>query len=158
MLSPRVAPPVFGLGLLEAVDEREILSRADENDADGDGISGRPNYAWNVVENKKTLGRFGWKAANPSLLQQSAGAYNEDMGITSFVFPKESSWSQSHMMGSLMSTKISDSLLQSVAFYIRTLAVPARRAADQAEVLAGKKIFTELKCVACHTPRMRTKV
>src|SRR6185503_14283036 len=87
MMSPRIAPPVFGLGLLEAIDEADILALADVDDMDDDGISGKPNYAWNVVEGKKTLGRFGWKAANPSLLQQSAGAYNEDIGITSFVFP-----------------------------------------------------------------------
>lgn len=88
MLSPRMAPPVFGLGLLEAVDESEIIKYADENDANGDGISGKPNYVWNVIKGTHTLGRFGWKANNPTVLQQTAGAYNEDMGITSYVFRK----------------------------------------------------------------------
>jgi CxxC motif-containing protein (DUF1111 family) len=158
MLSPRVAPPVFGLGLLEAIDEAEILANADVNDLDGDGISGKPNYVWNITENRKTLGRFGWKANNPSLLQQTAGAYSEDMGITSYVLPKENSWNQSQYDGLEDEYEISDSLLHAVAFYIRTLAVPARRNADQADVLAGKKIFVDAKCAACHTPRMRTGV
>jgi CxxC motif-containing protein (DUF1111 family) len=158
MISPRVAPPVFGLGLLEAIDEEDILSNADVNDSNGDGISGKPNYVWNVVENKKTLGRFGWKANNPTILQQTAGAYNEDMGITSFVIPLENSLDQSQYDGLNDEYEISDSLLQSVAFYIRTLAVPARRNADHSDVLTGKKIFTEAKCSACHVAVARTKV
>ena len=158
MISPRVAPPVFGLGLLEAIDEADIIAFADVEDLNGDGISGKPNYGWNVVEGKKTLGRFGWKAANPSLLQQSAGAYNEDMGITSFVFPKESSNNQPQYDGREDKYEVSDSILHAVEFYIRTLAVPARRNADEAEVLAGKKIFVDAKCSSCHKPQTRTKV
>ncbi len=158
MISPRVAPPVFGLGLLQAIDEADIVALADVDDLNGDDISGKPNYAWNVVEGKKTLGRFGWKAANPSILQQTAGAYNEDMGITSFVFPNESSYDQSQYDGLGDEYEISDSLLHAVEFYIRTLAVPARRNADNTTVLHGKQLFADAKCAACHTPRMRTKV
>ena len=157
MLSPRIAPPVFGLGLLQAVAESDILARVDENDANGDGISGKANYVWNVEAGKKTLGRFGWKANNPTVLQQSAGAYNEDMGITSFLFPEENSWDQSQYDGLLDEYEVSDSLLHSVEFYIRTLAVPARRAADDAQVRGGKKIFAAAKCDACHVPRLRTQ-
>lgn len=158
MLSPRVAPPVFGLGLLEAVDESSILALADVEDANGDGISGKPNYTWNVAEGKKTLGRFGWKAAAPSLIQQTAGAYNEDMGITSFVFPKESSQGQTQYDNRNDEYEVSDSVLHAVAFYIRTLAVPARRNADDAIVLKGKHIFHQAKCASCHVPRLQTKV
>ncbi|MCG8623999.1 MAG: thiol oxidoreductase, partial [Proteobacteria bacterium] len=74
-VSPRVAPAVFGLGLLEAIPESAILAYADEADADGDGISGKPNYVWDVVQQRYTLGRFGWKANQPTLLQQVAAAY-----------------------------------------------------------------------------------
>jgi CxxC motif-containing protein (DUF1111 family) len=155
MMSPRVAPPVFGLGLLQAIAEADILALADPGDNNDDGISGKPNYVWNVMEGKKTLGRFGWKASNPTVLQQSAGAYNEDMGITNFVFSKESAGDQ-FPYDDLGVYEVSDSLLQSVEFYVRTLAVPSRRAADNSIVLAGKKIFTEAKCAACHTPRQRT--
>ena len=95
MISPRVAPPVFGLGLLEAIPDWAIIANADENDANGDGISGKVNYVWNVLKEEKTIGKFGWKAGNPTLLQQSAGAYNQDMGITNFIFPQESSYGQS---------------------------------------------------------------
>lgn len=158
MYSPRIAPPVFGLGLLEAVPESDIVAMADEDDSNGDGISGKPNYAWNVVEGKKTLGRFGWKAANPSILQQSAGAYSEDMGITNFVFPNESAYGQQQYDNLNDEYEVSDSVLHAVAFYIRSLAVPARRNADDAAVLAGKKIFTAAQCAACHKPMQRTAV
>jgi CxxC motif-containing protein (DUF1111 family) len=159
MLSPRVAPPVFGLGLIEAIAEEDILAKADEDDSNADGISGKPNYVWSVVDQKKVLGRFGWKANNPTLLQQSAGAYNEDMGITSYIFPKESSYGQPQysVVASATSLDVSDSLLTDVAFYIRSLAVPARRDADNVDVLNGKRIFTAIQCAACHIPKTKTK-
>lgn len=157
MISPRIAPPVFGLGLLEAIDEADIVALSDPNDRDDNGISGKPNYTWNVMEQKKTLGRFGWKAANPTVLQQSASAYSEDIGITSFVFPDESAYGQLQYDGLVDEYEVSDSVLSSVAFYIRTLAVPSRRNADDVTVLAGKKIFADAKCSACHVPRLRTR-
>jgi CxxC motif-containing protein (DUF1111 family) len=156
LMSPRIAPPVFGLGLLQAVPESDILALADPDDQNDDGISGKPNYVWNVAEQTKTLGRFGWKASNPTVLQQSAGAYNEDMGITSYMFRNESSWNQPQYDGLIDETEVSDSILHSVEFYVRTLAVPSRRGADNAVVLAGKKIFMEAKCAACHVPKFRT--
>jgi len=156
MFSPRVAPPVFGLGLLEAINENDILSLADETDSNGDGISGKPNYVWDILKNEKVLGRFGWKANNPTILQQSAGAYSEDMGITNFIFENESSYGQSQFSAQKV-YDVTDSLLQSVTFYIRSLAVPARRNADDAVVLKGKQIFSAAKCSGCHVPKLRTE-
>jgi len=158
MLSPRMAPPVFGLGLLEAVDESEVLKYADENDVNGDGISGKPNYVWNALKGERTLGRFGWKANNPTVLQQTAGAYNEDMGITSYVFPEESSKGQSQFDNRNDDPEIPDSVLRAVSFYVQTLAVPVRRSADDVIVLQGKKLFNDAKCSSCHRPAMQTGV
>ena len=158
MISPRVAPPAFGLGLLEHIDDQDILAGADEDDANDDGISGRRNYVWDIPTQKKVLGRFGWKANNSSLLQQTASAYNEDMGITNYIFPEESSKNQpqdDHLDDGLL--EVSDSIVQAVAFYVETLGVPARRKANDPEVLAGKKVFMEAGCGACHTPRFITK-
>jgi len=156
MISPRIAPPVFGLGLLEAVEDSDILSRADEADADGDGISGKPNHVWDEMKQQAVIGRFGWKANNPNILQQSAAAYNEDMGITNFIFRNESSFGQSQGVAN-DAYDVTDSLLQSVAFYIRTLAVPARRNANDDQVVRGKMMFHEAGCASCHTPRLKTK-
>ena len=158
MYSPRIAPPVFGLGLLEAVAESTILEYEDENDSNNDGISGRANYTWDVVKRKSVLGRFGWKAAAPSVLQQTAGAYHEDMGITSYVFPLESSIEQMQNLDNVPEPELSDSLLEAAAHYVRTLAVPGRRNAKDPQVLAGKQLFMDIQCAACHRPMMETAV
>ena len=86
-ISPRVAPGVFGVGLLEAVPERTILGHADPADADRDGISGRANRVGDARSRGTALGRFGWKANVPSVEQQNAGAFQGDIGITSPIFP-----------------------------------------------------------------------
>ena len=148
--SGRVAPAVFGLGLLEAIDENDLLALSDPNDFNGDGIKGKANRVWDAINKKTTIGRFGWKAGNPSLLQQTAGAYNEDMGITSFVFPTESSNNQIQYDGINDETEVSDSILYMVAFYLRSLAVPAPRKLNDLEIQHGKKIFTQINCVGCH--------
>jgi CxxC motif-containing protein (DUF1111 family) len=157
-VSPRLAPPVFGLGLLEAISESDIKLKEDINDADGDGISGKTNLVWNAVTLKKELGRFGWKAGQPNLKQQSAGAYNEDMGVTNPIFKTESSYNQPQYIGVDDSkTEISDSVLTTVAFYMQSLAVPARRNVDDSGVKLGKKIFKSIDCEKCHTSTMRTQ-
>lgn len=156
--SPRVAPPVFGLGLLEAVPEQDILARTDEADADGDGISGRANVVWDLIKGREALGRFGWKAEQPSLLQQSAGAYNEDMGVTNPLFPGESSFGQPQYDGLHDDYEITDSLLRAVAFYVRTLAVPAQRTPEDPRVSRGALLFTAAKCDRCHVPEQHTAV
>lgn len=150
LMSARVAPPVFGLGLLEAISDYDIIKYADENDMNGDGISGKPNRVWDVLTASYRLGRFGWKAGQPSLLQQSAGAYNEDMGVTNFVFPVENSFSQIQHDGINDETEISDSIMHAVAFYMQTLGVPARRNAKDPIVLEGKRIFNQIQCASCH--------
>lgn len=158
MMSTRLAPPVFGLGLLEAIPEVDVRALADPGDADGDGISGRANNVWDHLDQRYTLGRFGWKAGQPTLLQQSAGAYVEDMGITSFLFPQESSAGQPQHDGTNDEPEVSDSLLYAVAFYVRTLAVPARRAIDDPQVVRGQELFVNAGCDRCHVPEHRTGV
>lgn len=158
MISPRVAPPVFGLGLLEAIPDANILAREDVNDANGDGISGKANWVWNVLAHQKTLGKFGWKAGNPTVMQQTASAYLQDMGITTFLFPKESSYDQPQYDNLQDDVELSDSLLYAVSFYMKTLAVPARRNVQNADVQKGKQLFESAKCSACHTPGQRTGV
>lgn len=158
MLSPRVAPPVFGLGLLEAIPEDLIISRSDPSDADGDGISGKPNYVWDANANGLSLGRFGWKCEAPSLLQQTAGAYNEDMGVTSYVFATESCEGQMQYDNLYDEHEVYDSVLYAVAFYMRTLAVPARRNLQDPSVVRGKQLFISAQCSSCHIPMSHTKV
>jgi CxxC motif-containing protein (DUF1111 family) len=156
LLSPRVAPPVFGLGLLEAVPEATILAAADELDRNGDGISGRPNYVWDVRAGRAVLGRFGWKANTPNLLQQAAAAFNADMGVTSSLFRVESCHGQQQDNGVDHDPEVSDDALEAAAYYTRTLAVPARRSVDNVNVIRGAQIFRDANCSGCHLPSLRT--
>ena len=157
-VSPRVAPAVFGLGLLEAIPESAILAYADETDADGDGISGKPNFVWDVVQQRYTLGRFGWKANQPTLLQQVAAAYHDDMGITTSLFRTENSAGQPQLTEHSAMPEVSDEILDVVTFYVQTLAVPARRNVDDPQVKQGEQLFAEAQCASCHIPTLRTGV
>lgn len=157
MYSVRLAPPVFGLGLLELLPESGILQHADPDDADGDGISGRPNYVYNPYTSRKELGRFGLKANASTLLIQIASAFQQDMGITNYIFPLENYMTATDAVNT-DPPDITDSMLDAMVFYVRTLAVPARRNVDDATVKRGEQLFTQIQCASCHTPTMQTGV
>lgn len=162
LLSPRIAPRMVGLGLLEAVPESEILEHQG-NLAVGDTshINGQPNYVWDFTHNQVVIGRFGWKAEAPTLLQQLAGAYNEDMGITNYVFPQESSYGQSQyndIAPNDPTIEISDSELNANVLYCQTVAVPARRNVYNAQVVRGQQVFQNAQCASCHLPTLTTSV
>jgi CxxC motif-containing protein (DUF1111 family) len=159
MMSPRVAPAMIGLGLLEAIPQARLEALADPDDADGDGISGRLNHVWDVESSSVTIGRFGWKDEQPSVLQQSAGAFNGDMGITSRLFPQQNCTGAQSACEAAISggdPEISDELLAKVGLYARSLAVPARRHPGDADVLAGKALFRRIGCDGCHVPSHET--
>ncbi|MGZ4038552.1 MAG: di-heme oxidoreductase family protein [Bacteroidia bacterium] len=159
MISARMATPVFGLGLLEAISEADVLGHADEFDSNSDGISGKPNYGYNVMEKRMQLGRFGWKAAQPTILQQSAGAFNQDMGITSMIFPDENCVGQAqyNQVAKPGYKEVADSMLFAVGYYIKTLAVPGRRNANDVTVKQGKTLFKQINCSGCHVPMFTTQ-
>ncbi|MEO8766707.1 MAG: di-heme oxidoredictase family protein [Ginsengibacter sp.] len=158
LFSPRMAPSVFGIGLLANIPESTILSFADENDKDHDGISGKPNYVWNPHTGTMQLGRFGLKANTSEIKVQVASAYQQDMGVTNSIFPNESSYGQIQSDGLDDDPELPDSILNAVAFYVRTLAVPARRNVADAGVKQGEKIFTQINCTGCHKPTIYTGV
>jgi len=154
--SPRVANQMTGLGLLEAISESTLFSFADPEDANQDGISGRPNMVLDYVTNSLAIGRFGWKSNQPNLLQQAAGAFNGDMGIMSSLFPNENCTTlQANCLTApdgVSSIEISDEELQAVALYSRSLAVPSRRNTDDPTTQRGETLFAEARCSACHIP------
>ncbi len=159
-ISPRTAPFMIGLGLLEAIPEVSILVNVDEKDKNNDGISGRPNYVWDYEKKQKTMGRFGWKANQPNLRQQVAGAFNGDMGLTTSLFTTDHCTSQQADCKKQINggnPEISDEVLNATTSYSSSLAVPMRRNAQNREVLRGKQLFTEAKCASCHTPKFMTE-
>ena len=159
MVSPRIAPAVFGMGLLESIPESDILAASDPNDTDMDGISGRPNMVWNARSQQTELGRFGWKSNVPTVEQQVAGAFHGDIGITSTLFPEENCPdTQSNCRSSLNggSPELPEDRLFKVTFYNQTLAVPAMRNTEDPQVERGAELFLQANCSACHTPSHTT--
>ncbi|PSL46729.1 CxxC motif-containing protein (DUF1111 family) [Chitinophaga niastensis] len=156
MLSARMAPPFFGLGLLDMIPESAIIGFAAQQASDNKGISGRPNYVYDPVAGKKLLGRYGMKANTATLLTQVAAAYQQDMGITSRVFPKESSYGQPQYDGRNDDPELQDTILDATVFYIKTLAVPARRNTTDPQVKQGEVLFAQTGCASCHIPTVQT--
>jgi CxxC motif-containing protein (DUF1111 family) len=166
MLSPRIAPPMIGLGLVEAIPEADIRAKADPDDADGDGISGRVNEVWSLSQDKLMLGRFGWKAGQPTIIDQSASAAAGDIGLSNPLVPKPAGDCTAAQTACLAAPngnsdraggfELPRELLDLVTFYSQNLAVPARRGAGEATVLRGKALFHKAGCAACHTPSFTT--
>ncbi len=158
ILSPRAAPQMIGLGLLEAIPAEDILAREDPDDTDGDGISGRANRVGDQ------LGRFGLKAGQPSLRDQSAQAFFADMGLSTDLHPDP--WGDCTRLQPACLTaphgqestvrdglEVDRASLDLVTYYARNLGVPARRAVDDPTTLRGKEVFHTLNCTGCHTPK-----
>ncbi|QHF52470.1 di-heme oxidoredictase family protein [Pseudomonas sp. S49] len=161
--SARVAPPMIGLGLLEAIPEEVILANAAAQAKEKNGINGRPNQVWDDALQKTVMGRFGWKAGQPNLNQQNVHAFSGDMGLTTSLRPfDDCSDAQTACKqapngnGPNGEPEVSDNILRLVLFYSRNLAVPARRGVNDADVIAGKNLFFQAGCDSCHTPKYTT--
>ena len=159
----KLTPPAnTGMGYIDAVSDEDILAMADPNDADGDGISGVPNWigfkeyltqrTGIVMSAGRCIGRFGKKSGAYDLMQQTAGAYNQDMGITSTYEPYDT------YTGHETDPEISDQTLLDVVFYLKTLKAPMQRNANDPSVVRGKEIFTQISCAKCHVPELKTGV
>lgn len=144
LTSPRIPPPVFGLGLLEAVAEESLRDLEDPNDVDQDGISGRLNQVWSAESKQVRVGRFGWKANTANLREQAAGAYSEDMGVSNPLHPEADG-----------SMDVDATTLAAAAFYTQTLAVP-RRAPLSEQSRRGAELFSAVECGKCHVPELST--
>jgi CxxC motif-containing protein (DUF1111 family) len=153
-------PANTGLGFLDAVADATLLALADENDVDGDGISGRPNWIsipqycaerkGTLHRNGKYIGRFGKKAAVYDLLQQTVNAYNQDMGINS-TYEHYNTYN-----GQEADAEVTNKTVQNVVFYLQTLKAPVQRLTTDKDVQAGKQVFINISCSVCHTPEMKT--
>ena len=167
-VSVRLPPPVFGMGLIEAIPIAEIVKRADPHDADRDGISGRAHWVeaapW-VPSSEPgggpgaQLGRFTRRARTSTIFEQVVDAYHKDMGITSEFLPYENpnlaASTPTVSFDGAAEPEVETSVIQQVVFYLRALAPPAPGAMTE-ERQRGEVLFREIGCAACHTPEMRT--
>ena len=160
LTSLRLAPAIHGSGLLEAIPASSLEALADPDDRNADGISGRLNMVWNPDSQSMVPGRFGWKANQPSLRAQTAGAFLGDIGLTSPPAPTEAltppqllRFASSPSGGS---PEVSARIFDRVLLYVQTLAVPARRNLDNPTVQRGEALFKSLNCSACHLTDIST--
>lgn len=162
LLSPRVANQMVGLGLLEAISQQTIEQLADPYDANGDGISGKANYVYDATTGGQAIGRFGWKAGQPTVRQQVAAAFVGDLGITSELFLNENHTAQQRDCQAMpngnnaQGYELDDLILDRVDLYSSTLAVPGRRDWDKQDILKGKALFFGIGCQHCHTQKFTT--
>ena len=165
MMSGRIAPAMSGVGLLEAIHDADIMAHADPDDRDGDGISGRPNLIADGMGGL-VIGRFGWKATQPTVEQQTVHAFSGDMGLSTPVLPDNSGdcteaqpdcRAMPHgAQERFGDTEVPRDVLDLVVFYSQNLAPPVRRGFDESDVLAGKAAFYQSGCPACHVPKYVT--
>ena len=158
-MSPRVGQQMIGLGLLDAIDEEQFLQLSDEFDSDSDGISGKINYVWDIESQSLKVGVFGWKASEPSVKQQVAGAFKGDLSIKSSLFPNENYTENQTECSNLPdggTIEIEDDDLMKTVIYSSSLAVPARRNIDNLNILKGESIFNTIDCAKCHIPNLVT--
>ena len=161
MISPRVAPAVIGGGLLEAISAQTLLDLADPDDSDGDGISGRVNWARDPVDGKRKIGRFGWKAGAVTLRHQTATALIADMGVTSRYYgaqdcPRGQDAEPCQLARAGGQPEIAQQDFEDLMVYMELLGVTGRRYLDDPTVQRGEKLFATAGCAACHTPVFQT--
>jgi len=167
MLSPRVAPPMIGLGMFEALADTDVEAAADPDDSNHDGISGKANFVWSPKLKQVALGRFGWKAGNATIEDQTSGAFSGDIGISTPLFPKGAGdctlrQKECHLTPTgerrrYEGVEADQKMVDLVVFYSRNLAVPQRRGVGDPDVLAGKRVFYQSGCIACHRPKFITR-
>lgn len=153
MISGRIAPPMTGMGLLEAIPEADLVSASDPTDRDGDGISGRVNRVWNDTTERIEAGRLGWKAGQPTVRQQSVAATHDDMGVTTPDDPDpcRNQGSLCTSPSSLPEPEMTAIELADQVFYNRTIAVPIARRVKDESVKRGANGFVAAGCSSCHT-------
>ena len=157
--SGRVAPVVFGLGLIEAIKEIDILKNADPKDINGDGISGRIHKIKDLPSKKIMVGKFGWKATRAKLLHHITGAASQDMGLTSYIFPEKNCMQiQKACLKQIEGGKpeISENQIERLLVYMQTLAPPRQRNAKEKNVLEGQNLFKKIGCENCHISTYKT--
>jgi CxxC motif-containing protein (DUF1111 family) len=165
-ISPRIAQPMIGLGLIEAIHEADIAALADPDDTDNDGVSGKMQLVRNP-SGEVALGRFGWKAQTATVRSQSAEAFDGDIGISTpdapanygdCTKPQSKCFDMANgEQARLGKTEAPDPVLELITFYSKNLAVPPRRDVENSSVLHGKQLFYTSGCAACHTPNFVTR-
>jgi CxxC motif-containing protein (DUF1111 family) len=151
-ISVRKAPALVGLGLLEQLNEASILANVDEDDKNNDGIRGVPNYVYDIKKQTMVLGKYTYKASAPTLKQQIASAFHNDMSLTTTYFPHDNCTSTQQECLNAKKARdaidVPDQRVDAIDFYLKNLKVPVSENKNQ----EGKALFTQIGCASCHIP------
>ena len=156
-IAPRIGLALIGLGALESIDEKEILKNEDIEDKDGNGISGKANWVYNPETNSTELGRFSWKGSAATIVQQTANAAHNDMGLSNPLFPSHNCTDAQKECKKESEGKhkfdLPQNRLNAIAYYLKTLKIPKERITQNYS--KGKELFNKLNCVKCHTQKFK---
>jgi len=155
----RIAPQLVGLGLLEAIPAATLEGYVTANEAGGDGVRGALFRVPSPELGHEAIGRFGWRGEHATVRDFVAEAFAEDIGITTEAHPEEGCPGPQAACREVPhggAPELSRDKLERVSFFARTVAVPARRDTNDAEVLRGERAFAALGCARCHAPRAVT--
>lgn len=158
-ISYRMAPTLYGLGLIDQISNEDILANEDVDDKDGDGISGKANFVYSNITKKYELGKFTYKASVPFLKEQIAGAAINDMGITTSIFQNENCTKFQKECNDAPKAKdkidLPDNRLDAIKYYIENLKVYTLKKDEKYN--SGLAIFESLSCAKCHITTFKTK-
>lgn len=165
--SLRVAQPLLGVGLLEAISQSSIDDLADPLDLNNDGISGKTNQVWDFKKKKTVAGRFGLKATRADLYNFTAAAFANDIGITNSLFPNQpcrptqtlcnqSAHGNDKQSDGKQAVELPDSLLQLTTDFVANIGIVASRNVRKEGVIKGQEIFYKTGCQSCHQPSFKT--
>jgi len=155
VISPRIAQPTFGLGLLETVSDATLADIAEKQRRIG--FNGRPNRVRDAITGEYVTGRFGHKAMHPDLTQQVAAAFHEELGVTSDLFPQQECWpiqQECDRVERLSGVEAQQRQLATITDYLRMLAPPPQRDTNNAAVKRGAALFEKAQCPVCHVPEL----
>ncbi len=152
-IAPHIGLALVGLGAIESIEEKDILSQEDIDDRDKDGISGKANWVYNPESKRQELGRFTWKAAASTVKQQAANAAHNDMSLSNPIYPGDNCTDVQKECKNAPQGRHEFDLpmdrLDAITFYLKTLRIPRQRKSENFD--KGKKLFNEIGCVKCHT-------
>jgi CxxC motif-containing protein (DUF1111 family) len=165
-VSARVTPAMIGLGLVEAISDDDLKANTDPDDLNHDGISGKLQTVADA-KGKLRIGRFGWKAENAAIRDQTAHAFSGDIGISTPDLPDPNGDCTAAEKDCLDlpngeqkrqgKGEAPEKVISLVTFYSQNLAVPARRQSGFPDILKGKELFYQTGCIACHRPKYVTR-
>jgi CxxC motif-containing protein (DUF1111 family) len=167
IVARRRATPLFGLGLVNAVPDAALVALASAEARRQPETAGRPNMVLDITTGGPAIGKFGWKSQMPNLLQFSADAYRNEMGITTPLAPDENCPQGDCALLACDPVPGVDDDLEDVDLFtdfMSFLAPPpqqpdggsSRDSSRRRRWSPGSRLFEQIGCASCHVRSLNT--